>query len=230
MEPQQIAETDKCESSYDLWAKIRENHEGAESNLSSQALADFLSFRYRKNESVNSFEIALSMLSLTTGIDRKSEPNFEKTNLWVLSNTLPEHMQVVLRIFFSMAKLNGTAAGLISRLEINLEFFLESEPTKESSAFLAQDSSKNRKYYDQRPSKTYRFNNRKKPYPVPTARKITMSGKIAVKESVITSRENSSPTTINSPIISKITRSTQANQDPIMWCQMNSPEGSIPGS
>lgn len=165
MEPQQIAETGKCESAYDLWAKIRENHEGAESNLSSQALADFLGLRYRKNESINSFaaryEIALSRLSLTTGIDRKSDPNFEKTKLWVLSNTLPEHMQVVVRMF-SMAKPNGTTAELITQLKIG--FHSEAEQTKESTAFHAQESSTNRsRRNDQKPNGAERPGQRQKP-------------------------------------------------------------------
>lgn len=55
MEANRIAATGVCQSAFDLWAKIRENHEGALTNLRSSSLAEFLNIKYRKNESIISF-------------------------------------------------------------------------------------------------------------------------------------------------------------------------------
>lgn len=66
MEPQQIAATGICETAHELWRKIKENHEGAEANHQSIALAEFLGIKYLKNENLISFagrfELALGKL------------------------------------------------------------------------------------------------------------------------------------------------------------------------
>lgn len=55
IEPQQIAATGVCKSAHSLWLKIKENHEGAEANLKSIALSEFMSIKYQKNESIVSY-------------------------------------------------------------------------------------------------------------------------------------------------------------------------------
>lgn len=87
MDSNQIAATGVCNTAYHLWIKIKENHEGALSNLRSVSLAEFLSIKYKKNESIMSFagryENALGKLESTNHtVD-------EKTKLWVFSNSLP---------------------------------------------------------------------------------------------------------------------------------------------
>ena len=52
MEPAQITATGSCANAYELWQKLKENYEGAESDLSNTLLAEFLAFRYRKGESI----------------------------------------------------------------------------------------------------------------------------------------------------------------------------------
>lgn len=85
MDAQQIASTGVCETAFHLWQKIKENHEGALSNLQSSSLAEFLSFRYKKNESIVSYagryETALGKLLSTNHVVD------EKTKLWVFSNS-----------------------------------------------------------------------------------------------------------------------------------------------
>lgn len=87
MESTQISETGVCRSAHDLWIKIRENHEGALSNLRSSALAEFLSMKIKKNESIIAFagryENTLGKLESTGhAVD-------DKTKLWVFAHTLP---------------------------------------------------------------------------------------------------------------------------------------------
>jgi hypothetical protein len=111
MEPQQIAATGVCATAYDLWQKIRENHEGSQSDLHSTSLAEFLSMKYNRGESLISysgrFELALGMLE-STGYRTD-----EKTKIWVFTNSLPQHMKTTVNMF-QMAKPNGTIGELIS--------------------------------------------------------------------------------------------------------------------
>lgn len=84
MEPQQIAATGTCSLARNLWLKIKENHEGAEANLRSTALAEFLGLKHRKSESIVSFagrfELALAKLENT------GHQVDEKTKIWVFSS------------------------------------------------------------------------------------------------------------------------------------------------
>lgn len=111
MEASQIAATGVCTTAYELWTKIRENHEGSISNLRSTSLAEFLSTRYRKNESIVTFagryENSLGKLEST------GHTVDEKTKLWVFSNSLPEPMKVTVRMF-TMSSPDGLAKDLIS--------------------------------------------------------------------------------------------------------------------
>lgn len=115
MDAQQIAATGICESAYDLWRKIKENHEGAISTLKSTALAGFLSLKYMKNESIvnysGRFENALGKLEAA---DHTVD---EKTKLWVFSNSLPQHLKLTVQMF-TMAFPEGTVSELISQLKI----------------------------------------------------------------------------------------------------------------
>lgn len=116
MDASQIAATGVCDSAYELWKKIKENHEGAEENLQSSALADFLSLKYRRNENLVSYagryELALGKLSST---GHKMD---EKTKLWVFSNSSPMEMKMTVNMF-TMVKPTGKVSELISQLKIN---------------------------------------------------------------------------------------------------------------
>lgn len=135
MEPQEIAATGVCDSAHSLWVKIRENHEGAEANLQSISLAEFLGLKYQKGESLitfaGRFETTLGKLMST---DYKVD---EKTKLWVFSNSLPEHMMNTVQMF-SMANKNGTVAELIS--ELKARFMINTEETgRKSVAYNTQE-------------------------------------------------------------------------------------------
>ena len=130
MDAQQISATGVCESAYDLWRKIKENHEGAESNLRSISLAEFLGLKFHKNETLVSYagryELALGKLQSTGHhVD-------EKTKLWVFSNTLPNHMKPTVHMF-SMANPHGKVSELISQLKI--QFHMDHERSDGASAF-----------------------------------------------------------------------------------------------
>lgn len=129
MEPQEIAATGVYKTAYQLWTKIQENHEGSEHNLQSIALAEFLSLKYQKGETLvnyaGRFEIALGKLEAT---DFKVD---EKTKLWVLSNTRPPYMKNTVQMF-DMARQDGKVTELIAQLK--LQFHLDSNETKKGSA------------------------------------------------------------------------------------------------
>lgn len=115
MEAQQIASTGVCESAYDLWKKISENHEGAQTNLRSSSLSEFLGIKYRKNESIiqyaGRYETTLGKVESTNyKVD-------ETTKLWAFSNSLPSHLKQTVQMF-TMAKPDGSVNELISQLKI----------------------------------------------------------------------------------------------------------------
>lgn len=115
MDVHQIAATGVCATAYDLWKKIRENHEGAESNLRSSSLAEFLSIKYRKGETIVNFagryENSFGKLASTGHVVD------EKTKLWVFSNSLPQHLKLTVQMF-TMANPEGQVRDLISQLKI----------------------------------------------------------------------------------------------------------------
>lgn len=137
MDASQIAATGVCDSAYDLWKKIKENHEGAEENLQSSALADFPSLRYRKNENLVSYS---GRYELTLGkLNSTGHKVDEKTKLWVFSNSLPMEMKMTVNMF-TMAKPTGKVSELISQLKIN--HHLSNTEGMDDTAF----------YVDKRPS------------------------------------------------------------------------------
>lgn len=134
MEPQQISATGVCDSAHDLWMNIKENHEGAEANLRSVSLAEFLSFRYRKTESLVSyagrFELTLGKFEST---DHKVD---EKTKLWVFSNSLPQHMKQTV-FMFTMAKPDEKVSELIPQLKV--QHHMDNEIYDSVSAFQTRE-------------------------------------------------------------------------------------------
>ena len=138
MEPSQIAATGVCNTAHDLWMKIRENHEGAEANLQSTSLAEFLGFKYRKNESLISYA---GSLELTLGkLEATNYAVDERTKLWVFSNSLPQHLKQTVHMF-NMANPNGKVGELISQLKIQHHMDAQ-ESSQGTSAFHIDDSSK----------------------------------------------------------------------------------------
>lgn len=135
MEPHQIAATGVCKTARELWIKIKENHEGAISNLQSTSLSEFLSIKYRKNESIISYagryEISLGRLESTGQVVD------EKTKLWVFANTLPQHMRTTVQMF-TMAKPEGKVSELISQLKV--QFHLDNSDTdRQGAAYHTQE-------------------------------------------------------------------------------------------
>lgn len=151
MEASEIEAT--CETANDLWNKIKENHEGAESNLQSTALAEFLSLKYQKDESMitfaGRFEIALGRLNST---DYKID---EKIKVWAFSHSLPPHIMNTVNMF-KIANKNGKVADLISELK-NTYHMENSEMNRGNVAFQARESnskyknSKSQAYAQQNP-------------------------------------------------------------------------------
>lgn len=137
MEPQQIAATGTCELARDLWLKIKENHEGAEANLRSSALAEFLGLKHRKNETLVSFagrfELSLGKLQST------GHTVDEKTKIWVFSNSLPNYMKQTVHMF-NMANPSGTVAQLISQLKV--QFHMDNSDQNVASAFHTEELEK----------------------------------------------------------------------------------------
>lgn len=115
MEPAQITATGSCETAYALWTKIKENHEGAEKDVQNNALADFLGFKYRRNESIiqycGRFEVALGRV-LSTG-----QTVDNSTKIWVLRNSLPKDAKTIVNTW-GMANPSGTVSELITQLKI----------------------------------------------------------------------------------------------------------------
>lgn len=115
METSQIGATGSCDTAFELWEKVRENHQGAEKDLRNNALAEFLGFRYQKGETVmqycGRFEAALSRL-LTA--DHKVD---ESTKIWVFRNTLPKDLKSTVNTW-TLARPNGKVSELMSQLKV----------------------------------------------------------------------------------------------------------------
>ena len=122
MEPQQIAASGVCDTAHELWLKLKENHEGALTNLRSSSLAEFLALKYKRGESIinfsGRFENSLGRLEST---GHKVD---EKTKLWVYSNSLPQNMKLTVQIF-TIANPEGKVKDLISQMKI--QYHLESQ-------------------------------------------------------------------------------------------------------
>lgn len=118
MESNQITSTGSCETAHALWTKLKENNEGAETNLSNTLLAEFLGFRYKKGETIVSycgrFEIALAKLNATRGADNLLE---DSTTLWVFRNSLPKELKTIINTW-TLAKPDGKLNELISSLKV----------------------------------------------------------------------------------------------------------------
>lgn len=87
----QIAATGECETAFELWNKVKENYEGAESDARSLALSRVLGFPSKKNESIiaycGRFEQALGALSAS---GYKMD---DKTKMWAFSKNLSKEMR-----------------------------------------------------------------------------------------------------------------------------------------
>lgn len=131
MEPQEISATGTCETAHQLWAKIKENHEGALSNLRSTAMAEFLSIKIQHNETLiayaGRFENLLGKLEMAT-----AQPVDEKMKLWAFSNSLPAELKRTVQMF-EMAKPEGSVSELISQMK--LQYHLEQNDEKKAGAY-----------------------------------------------------------------------------------------------
>lgn len=144
MDAHQIMATGVCASAGELWAKVKENHEGAETDLRNNLLAEFLGFKYRKDESIvqycGRYEMLLGRLESTGhSID-------EGTKLWVFRNTLPKDIKATINMW-TLA--HSSAKGdikvvkiseLISQLKI--QFHMDRQDRHEDSIALYSGESK----------------------------------------------------------------------------------------
>lgn len=139
MDTGQISSTGSCDTAYDLWVKVKENHEGAEVDLKNNALADFLGFKYGKGETIvqycGRFEMALSRL-LSTGhmVD-------ESTKIWVFRNTLPKDIKAVVNTW-SLARPTGKVTELMTQLKV--QFHMDKADDSESVALYSRASNPRR--------------------------------------------------------------------------------------
>lgn len=128
MEPSQITATGSCDSAKELWEKIQENHEGAESDFRISALSDFLGFKYQKNETPvqysGRYENALGRL------EASGKPVDEATKIWVFRNSLPKEMKTFVNTWM-IAKPDGVIAELITDLKIH--YHLEKDDVSEQN-------------------------------------------------------------------------------------------------
>lgn len=142
MDREEIQKTGVCESASDLWFKIKENHQGADVDQRNISLSDFLSYSYKRGESITSycgrFEVALAKAEASgLHID-------ESTKFWVFRNTLPGDIKTMAN-FWMMANPTGKIAGLITC--IKLQYHLDKKEKQESnSAFFGEGSKPPQKY------------------------------------------------------------------------------------
>lgn len=149
MESPQIAATGVCATAYDLRIKIKENHEGATTNLRSSALAEFLGIRYQKNESLVSFS---GRFENTLGkLESTGHVTDEKTKLWVFSNSLPQHMKLTVHMF-TMANPERKVSELISQLKIH-HHMEHQDNDRQTSAYHIHENRQNH------PNANKRYNN-----------------------------------------------------------------------
>lgn len=131
MESSQITATGACETAYELWNKLKENHEGAEKDVQNNALSEFLSFRYRKNESIiqycGRYEVALGRVTATGQVIDNS------TKIWVLRNSLPKDIKTIVNTW-GMSNPNGKVSELITQLKI--QFHMDKFDSNEESIAL----------------------------------------------------------------------------------------------
>lgn len=99
-------------------------------------MVDFLNLKYRKNERLvnytGRFELALGK------VETSAKEVDERTKLWVLSNLLPEHMKLTVRMF-RLAKPFGKVSELINELKAQHALGLE-EDDKKCMAFSAGET------------------------------------------------------------------------------------------
>ena len=134
MEVAQIIATGTCDTAAELWLKIQENNQGAELSLQTSALAEFLGFKYQKNETIINYcgrsELALGRLT-STGYTVD-----EATKLYVFRNTLPRELKTSVNTW-TMARPEGLIIDLISQLK--LQHHIDNMSLEESVALNAQD-------------------------------------------------------------------------------------------
>lgn len=140
METPQIAATGVCETAHDLWVKIKENHEGALSNLRSTSLAEFLGIKYRKGESLISY--AGRYENILGRLESTGQKVDETTKMWAFSNSLPQHMKSTVHMF-TMAQPNGLVTELISQLKIQYHIDRQ-ESDRQAAAYHTQEAPENR--------------------------------------------------------------------------------------
>lgn len=131
MDRLEIQKTGTCNSAYDLWEKIRENHQGADVDQRNIALSEFLTFSYRKSEPITSycgrFEIALSKVE-SSGMTLD-----ESMKIWVFRNNLPNDIKTVAN-FWLMANPMGKISSLITVMK--LQYHLDKNEKDESTVAL----------------------------------------------------------------------------------------------
>ena len=145
MEADQIMATGVCPTAFDVWLKIEENHEGAESRARSDSLADFLGFKFIKGESLiaycGRYELALGRLQ-ASGYQIE-----EDTKFWVFRNSSPKDIQATTNMW-SIARPEGTVSELISQLKI--QFHSEKNDDETSALYSScRNASKQQKQFDQ---------------------------------------------------------------------------------
>lgn len=131
IERKELLQTGVCIKAWELWNKIKENHEGSNDQQQNLALQDFLSFKYIKGESLieycGRFECALARLE-STGEEVKINVMF-----FIFRQSLPKEYKDYIT-YWMIANKDGRISQLISSLKIH--FFnekLDQEP--ESVAF-----------------------------------------------------------------------------------------------
>lgn len=112
----EILKTGVCERAYELWLKIKENHEGSIDDLNNISLSEFLGFKFRKGESIieycGRFENSLAKLESTGAIVQNT------TQMWVFKNSLPKDIRTYVN-YWILANKTGRVSNLISSLKLN---------------------------------------------------------------------------------------------------------------
>ena len=141
MDPSQIIATGSSATARELWSKVRQNHQGAESDLRNNALAQFLGFKYIKGESIlqycGRYEIALgSLLNIKGSVD-------ESTKIWVFRNSLPKELKSFVHTW-SMSKPDGKIAELITNIKIQHHLDLTETEDQSNLALFSGERSRER--------------------------------------------------------------------------------------
>lgn len=115
MEEKQIREAGKCSTPKELWDRVRVNSEGAEKSQKSQALAEFLGLKHRKNETI--IEYSSRFESLRNKLEEADHRIDRDTQLWVYRNSLPVEIKTLVD-HWNLSKPNEPIRELITYLKI----------------------------------------------------------------------------------------------------------------